>query len=135
MPVISGLSGAKLYQKSSKALELPMFELYAFILTAAAGLATSHAAPAANFERLIHLTGERVGQVQARRAFQQGKIRSLGDIMATVRPEFGGEVIEVELETEHGGYFYIFKVVRPKGRIVEISVDAATGKVVEKEED
>jgi uncharacterized membrane protein YkoI len=55
--------------------------------------------------------------------------------MATVRPELDGEVIEVELETEHGGYFYIFKVVRPKGRIVEISVDAATGKVVEKEEE
>ena len=115
-------------------MELPMFELYAFILAAVAGLATSHAAPAIDFDRLIHLTGERVGHVQARR-FQQGKIRSLGDIMETVRPELGGEVIEVELETERGGYFYIFKVVRPKGRIVEISVDAATGKIVEKEEE
>ena len=57
-------------------MELPMFELYAFILAAVAGLATSHAAPAIVFDRLIHLTGERVGHVQARRASRAKSDRS-----------------------------------------------------------
>jgi uncharacterized membrane protein YkoI len=70
---------------------------------------------------------------QARRAFQQGQIRSLSDIMAELRPELGGEVIEVELKNKGWGYYYKFKVLAPNGRIGEISVDATNGKVIERE--
>ena len=107
----------------------------ASILAAVAGLAGSHAATTNSFDRFIHQIAERATQVQARRAFQQGKIRSLGDIMETVRPELAGEVIEVELETEGGAYFYNFKVLTPKGRLDEVTVDAATGKVLKKEKE
>ena len=111
-----------------------MFGLYFSIVTAVAGLAANHSVPAP-FDPLIQQIAERATHVQARRAFQQGKIRSLGDIMSMVRPDLSGEVIEVELETQSGAYFYNFKVLTPKGRLAEVTVDAATGKVLKKEEE
>lgn len=112
-----------------------MLGTHASILAAVAGLAVSHGAATDYSDHLIHKIAERATHVQARRAFQQGKIRSLGDIMAMVRPELTGEVIEVELETQGGAYFYNFKVLTPKGRLAEVTVDAATGKVLKKEDD
>jgi uncharacterized membrane protein YkoI len=70
---------------------------------------------------------------EARRAFQHGQIRSLSEIMAELRPELGGEVIEVELKKKRGTYYYKFKVLAATGRLGEISVDATTGKVIERE--
>ena len=69
----------------------------------------------------------------ARRAFQQGDIRSLSDILTELRSQLGGEVIEVELESKGKIYVYEFKVLTPAGRIKEVKVDAATGKVIESE--
>jgi len=69
----------------------------------------------------------------ARRAFQEGKIRSLSDILAELRSQLGGEVIEVELESNGRIYVYEFKVLTPTGRVKEVKVDAATGKVIESE--
>jgi uncharacterized membrane protein YkoI len=37
------------------------------------------------------------------------------------------------LKKERGTYYYKFKVLDPNGRLGELSVDAATGKVVERE--
>jgi uncharacterized membrane protein YkoI len=110
-----------------------MFGLYFFVVTAVAGLTATDARIALSFDHVMHKVAERATHVQARRAFQQGKIRSLGDIMAMVRPELAGEIIEVELETQAGAYFYNFKVLTPKGRLTEVTVDAANGKVLKKE--
>jgi uncharacterized membrane protein YkoI len=70
---------------------------------------------------------------RARHAFQQGQIRSLNQLMAELRSDLGGEVIEVELKNKRGTYYYKFKVLAPDGRLGELSVDAATGKIVERE--
>ena len=72
---------------------------------------------------------------RARRAFQRGEIRSLSQIMADLKPELGGEVIEVELERESGSYVYKFKILPPNGRLWEVHVDAATGKILKREPD
>ena len=69
----------------------------------------------------------------ARRAFQQGQIRSLSAIMAELRPDLGGEVIEVELKTRRGAYYYKFKLLSSSGHVGEISVDAVTGKIIKRE--
>jgi len=61
-------------------------------------------------------------------AFHDGKIRSLSEILAELRAKFGGEVFEVELKTTGEAYVYEFKVLTPDGRIIEVSVDAASGK-------
>jgi uncharacterized membrane protein YkoI len=70
---------------------------------------------------------------RARHAFQQGQIRSLNELIAELRPELGGQVIEVELKHKRGTYYYILKVLAPDGRLGELSVDAATGKIVQRE--
>jgi uncharacterized membrane protein YkoI len=70
---------------------------------------------------------------RARQALQQGKIRALSEIMAQVRAELGGEVVKVKLDWEHGAYVYEFRVLAPDGRLSEVDVDAATGKVLKRE--
>lgn len=46
----------------------------------------------------------------------------------------GGQILEVEKETEHGKIVYEAKVKRPDGKTVEIEV-AADGKLIEVEEE
>src|SRR5262245_17978285 len=79
------------------------------------------------------IAGEKGDHEAARRAMQKGDIRSLSDIFAELRSQLGGEVIEVELESKGRIYVYEFKVLTPAGRIKEVKVDAATGKVIESE--
>ena len=55
--------------------------------------------------------------------------------MAQLRPELGGEIIEVELEFRNRVYFYKFKVLPSNGRLWEVYVDAATGKITRREQD
>ena len=69
----------------------------------------------------------------ARNALQQGKIRPLSDILVELRTQLQGEVIEVELEREGEIYIYEFKILAPSGRVSEVKVDAATGKILKTE--
>jgi uncharacterized membrane protein YkoI len=70
---------------------------------------------------------------EARRAFQRGEIRSLSDILTELKAQLSGEVIEVELKRRGQSYIYEVKVVTPNGRVREVDVDAATGKVMKTE--
>jgi uncharacterized membrane protein YkoI len=107
---------------------MPQLDRRALVLAVASCLASTPAVRAEPSD-----LRDRASHDQARRAFQQGQIRSLSDLMAELRPELGGEIIEVELKKERGTYYYKFKVLDPNGRLGELSVDAATGKVVERE--
>jgi uncharacterized membrane protein YkoI len=96
-----------------------------------AGLAASAAwAGAADADRRRGGDHER-----ARRALKQGEVRPLAEILADVRNSIGGEVIEVELDREDGRYVYELTVVSPSGRLLEVKVDAATGAILEVEDD
>ena len=110
-----------------------MFGRWAGLLTVASCLAAGHAVRADPFDYQVLNVVDRDNHDKARRAFQQGKIRSLSDIMTGLRAELGGEVIEVELKDKRGLYYYKFKVLTSNGRLGEITVDAVTGKVVERE--
>jgi uncharacterized membrane protein YkoI len=74
---------------------------------------------------------------RARLALQRGEIRSLTDILREVGAELGGEVIEVEFENRNRrrNYAYQFKVLTPDGRVSEVLVDAATARILEREDD
>jgi uncharacterized membrane protein YkoI len=52
-----------------------------------------------------------------------------------LKPQLGGEVIEVELKRRNGGYLYKFKILPISGRLWEVYVDAATGKIIKREPD
>jgi uncharacterized membrane protein YkoI len=49
--------------------------------------------------------------------------------------DLGGEIVSISFEREHDLWVYEFKVVEPSGRLVEVYVDAASGRVLKREVD
>lgn len=64
---------------------------------------------------------------RARSAVERNEILSLRQIFFGTQEQYGGRIIKVELEENHGLYVYKLKLITPQGRIVELEVDAATG--------
>ena len=71
----------------------------------------------------------------AKRALEQGRALPLADIISKISPQVPGKVIEVELDDEDGTLVYDLKVLSPQGRLQEIEVDAATGRILKIEDD
>ena len=71
----------------------------------------------------------------ARRLLEQGRILPLAEIVDKVRVEIPGEMLEVEFETDDGAYIYELKILRPDGRVQEIEVEAASGRIIKIEDD
>ncbi|KXF75679.1 hypothetical protein ATN84_16975 [Paramesorhizobium deserti] len=62
---------------------------------------------------------------------QQGKLLSLATLKADILKRWPGELIGVTVDQEHGNIVYEFRILRPTGQMTEVEVDAATGKLVE----
>lgn len=71
---------------------------------------------------------------RARAALERGEVLPLAEILATVTAQVPGEVVEVELEREHGAWVYELKVISPDGRMLEVLVDATAGRLLKQEE-
>jgi uncharacterized membrane protein YkoI len=71
----------------------------------------------------------------ARRALEEGRALPLAEILAKVKAEHPGKVLEVELETEDGRLVYDLKILTESGRVQELEVDAASGKIFKIEDD
>src|SRR5919197_5303685 len=104
---------------------MPTYHRIATCLAMALSIAASQAVRADSGE--LRDPRDRDG---ARLSFQQGKIRSLSQLLGELGPEFGGEIVEVELMRNGGTYFFQFRVLAPNGQLIVHSVDAAPGKVV-----
>ncbi|WP_296713704.1 PepSY domain-containing protein [Rhodoblastus sp.] len=74
-------------------------------------------------------------QDEAREAVERGAIRPLEEILAKLHDRFPGEIVKIKLEREHGLWVYEFRLLDPRGRLREITVDAATGAVTEAGDD
>ena len=72
---------------------------------------------------------------RARAALERGEVRPVAEVLAAVAAQVPGDVVEVELEREHGGWAYELKIIAPDGRILEVLVDAATATVIKTEQD
>ncbi len=70
---------------------------------------------------------------RARHARERGEIKSLEEIMPMVSREAPGEVSHIELERDDGLWVYEFRIIDGKGHLEEIKVDAATGRIIERE--
>jgi uncharacterized membrane protein YkoI len=46
-----------------------------------------------------------------------------------------GEVVQVDLEQEHGQDIYEFKILAPSGRVIELEIAAKTGQILKQEAD
>ncbi len=72
---------------------------------------------------------------EAREAVERGEALPLSEILAIVRRVEPGEVIEVELEQDHGRLAYEIEVLTPRGRVRKVTLDARTGAVLETEDE
>lgn len=62
-------------------------------------------------------------------------ILPFSEILKVVRPQIQGEIIETDFEYEDGIPVYEFKYIDPSGQVIELYVDAKTGKILKKEYD
>lgn len=83
----------------------------------------------------IIVRADDVGPEVAKRLLSEGRIRPLAEIVDAVRSKVPGELMEVELELENGGYVYDVKLLGPNGRVQEVEADAATGAILKIEDD
>ena len=100
----------------------PMRTLAAATLIAALGLSVTALADDDDQER-------------ARHALESGQALPLSRLLESVSGRVGGEIVGVEIEREHGRYYYELKIVSPDGRLRELLVDALTAEIVSHEED
>lgn len=125
MTVVSGLSVKKVHQKPMTRMRNSLLCALAAVLVAAAP-----GAPAARADN------DARDQALARKALREGRIRSLSEITEIVKPKLPGTILAVELEVEDDGTIvYEFDVLDPSGRLKEVDVDAATGKILSIEDD
>ena len=64
-----------------------------------------------------------------REAVARGEIRSLAEILATVRDKLPGKVAGVEIERVKQRWVYEFRVVGADGHLFDVFVDARTAKI------
>lgn len=70
-----------------------------------------------------------------RERVQKGEIKSLAELRRIVAGVVDGEIVSTSIDLEHGTTVYEFRVLRPDNRMVEVEVDAASGEVLEIEND
>ncbi len=67
---------------------------------------------------------------KARQILAKKEILPLDQVLAKVRAEVPGDVIDVELEDEDDGWIYEFKIIEPSGKVVKIEADAKNGTIL-----
>jgi len=70
---------------------------------------------------------------RARAALERGAILPLSQITAIAQETFGGRVIEVEFDEEDGGFIYELELIRSDGQLIEVEIDAASGRILKME--
>ncbi len=67
---------------------------------------------------------------RARAAVRAGEVLPLTTILERVAKGHPGQVLEVELEREHGRWIYELKLLERSGALVKLQVDARDGAVI-----
>lgn len=70
---------------------------------------------------------------EARQLRESGAILPLSRIIGQARDAQPGRVIEVELESEDGEPVYELEIIDAEGRVWELELDAATGRLLHRE--
>lgn len=71
----------------------------------------------------------------ARDAVRQQQVIPLAEIIPVILNEFDARLLEAEFEREHGIYVYELELITNSGRMIEVMVDAATGTIIEVEQE
>lgn len=78
---------------------------------------------------------DRADHVEARALLERGEILPLSRILEIVRATEPGDVIEVELEREHGAWEYDVKVLTAAGVVRKVTLAARDGTVLKVKDD
>jgi uncharacterized membrane protein YkoI len=81
----------------------------------------------------IAFASERMRHNEVLQLRETGQIMAMEEIMTRARQEQPGHLIEAELEREDKGYVYELKILDADGRVHELEMDAATGRVLKRE--
>ena len=73
--------------------------------------------------------------LEARDLAREGKILPLQQILQRLEKVQPGQILEVELEREHGLLIYEIELLDDQGRVWEFELDAASGEILEREEE
>lgn len=71
----------------------------------------------------------------ARDAVERGEILPLADVLARLQASHPGRVVEVELDEDDDMLIYEVELVTRDGRLIEVEIDAATGVILDLDED
>ena len=71
----------------------------------------------------------------AQEAVERGEILPLAQILRQLDAEHPGTVVEVELEYAEGIRVYEVELITRDGRLIEVDMDAATGRILKVEEE
>lgn len=72
---------------------------------------------------------------KARRKALSGQIMPLVQILQMIAGRYPGEVLNVELDDDDDDARYDIRLMQPNGRVLELEVDARTGRVADVDED
>jgi uncharacterized membrane protein YkoI len=67
---------------------------------------------------------------RARGAVQSGQVRPLGEVLSNVRRNYSGRMLDARLVQGGGRPVYVIKLLTPTGRVLEVTADAPTGRVL-----
>ena len=84
--------------------------------------------PDATFTRALAQASE--DHERARAALQAGEVLSLQKVLEKIQRSHPGELLEAELEREHGRWVYELKLLQKGGVLMRLDVDAKTGEVL-----
>lgn len=79
---------------------------------------------------VVAVAGERDDHRRAREAVLAGEVLPLPELLERVSRTHPGQVLELELEREHGRWIYEIKLLQPGGRIVALEVDARSAELL-----
>jgi len=102
---------------------MPRITLYAVFL--ATGLILAGLIPAKP-----SLADDRQDHDRARQALEAKEILPLQTLLARIERQHPGQIMEVELEREHGRWRYEIKLLRSDGALVKLEIDARDGSIL-----
>jgi uncharacterized membrane protein YkoI len=108
---------------------MPKFPLHLLVIGLVCLLQASHVSPALSDD------SDDIGQDEARRLLESGRILPLDTILQQLSASIPGKVLAMELEFDDGSLVYDFKVLSPNGRVQEVEVDATSGRILKIEDD
>jgi uncharacterized membrane protein YkoI len=84
---------------------------------------------------LAQASPDGLDQETATRLQQQGVILPLTQILQGVQARYPGRLLEIELERKKDRYVYEFELLMPSGEVLELKIDAASGEILQSEDE